>query len=58
MGKIKPTLHNNSPILYEDLLVAVQECPVCGKRYVPTPKAKEMCIKCKFRKPSEYTSKV
>lgn len=57
MEKIKPTLHNTSHILTEDLLVAVQECPVCGKRYVPTPKSKDMCIRCKFKKPYDSKTK-
>lgn len=58
MERIKPTLHNSSSVLISELLVAVQECPVCGKRYVPTPKSKDMCIKCMFAKPSEHTTKV
>lgn len=49
MEKIKPTLHNTSSVLYEDLLVPVEVCPICHKKYIPTPKAKEKCIPCKFK---------
>lgn len=46
----KPKLNYLTSSVVSELLVAVQECPVCGKRYVPTPRAKDMCIKCKFKK--------
>ncbi len=46
----------NNPLLVfaeqsiRDLKVDAQECPKCEKPFVPTPKSKDMCIPCKFKK--------
>ena len=58
MEKPKNPLNYLTSSVITELLVAVQECPLCGKRYVPTPKSKDMCIKCMFAKPSSDKTKV
>ena len=58
MEKPRNPLNYLTSSVITELLVAVQECPLCGKRYVPTPKSMDVCIKCMHSKPSEHKTKV
>lgn len=32
------------------LKVLPKDCPECTKKFIPTPRSKDMCIPCKFKK--------
>ncbi len=45
---------NNLLIFSESVMIPLKvlpkECPQCERPYIPTPKSKNLCIPCKFKR--------